>query len=211
MELTIGNVVKESVAKGLKNLIPLSVNALLWILTIWIPYFNIGTTIGLFVGIMTKIAKDEPLSFTEIFDKKYRKNIGEYILTLAFTSMGTLAGALFFFIPALVISMAWSLAIPLVIDKDYNPSEALSVSNKITYGYKWTMFGSYFILSLVLIVAFGILGSILGAIFGFLGTLVAIAGLAAVVSIMISAQSVVYNTLCNKLEAPLSNAEVINN
>ncbi|MFA7056599.1 MAG: hypothetical protein WC155_03445 [Candidatus Cloacimonadales bacterium] len=40
MELTIGNVVKESIDKGMKNLVPLSVNALLWILTFWIPCFD---------------------------------------------------------------------------------------------------------------------------------------------------------------------------
>lgn len=211
MELTVGNVVKQSIAKGMKNLVPLSVNALLWIVTLWIPYFNIGTTIGLFVGIMTKIAKDEPLSFTEIFDKKYRKNIGEFILTTAFCSMGISVGALFFFIPAIVISMAWSLAIPLVIDKEYNPSEALTISNKVTYGHKWTMFWSYFILSFVLFAVFGILSSILGMILGFLGGLIMIVGFAAVISIQISAQSVIYNTLSGNLNPQIDNVEVMNN
>lgn len=211
MELTIGNVVKESIAKGLKNLIPLLVNALLWILTLWIPYFNIGTTIGLFVGIMTKIAKDEPLSFTEIFDKKYRKNIGEFILTSAFCYLGEAVGALFFIIPSIVISVAWSLAIPLVIDKEYNPSEALTVSNNLTYGHKWTIFWSYFILSIVLFIAFGILSSILGMILGLLGALVKIVGLAAVISIQISAQSVIYNTLSSNLNPQNDNVEVMNN
>lgn len=202
MELTIGNVVKESIAKGMKNLVPLSVNALLWILTFWIPYFNIGTTIGLFVGIMTKIARDEPLSNTEIFDKKYRKNMGEFMITSGLCYMGISVGALFLFFPAIVISMAWSLAIPLVIDKDYNPSEAISLSNKLTYGHKWTMFGSYFILSLILGVGFAIVSAILGMLLGPLVILVAIAGLAAIVSIQISAQSYIYNALYQNSDSP---------
>ncbi len=204
MELTIGNVVKKSIEKGLKNLIPLTVNTILWILTIWIPYLNIGTTIGLYIGVMTKIARDEHLSNTEIFDKKYRKNIGEFIITASFCYMGIIVGLSFLFFPAIVIALAWSLAIPLVIDKDINPSEALTMSNKLTYGHKWTIFGSYFILNIVLIIAFGILSSILGSLLGFLGRLIMLIGLAAIVAIQISAQSVIYNTLTSKIGSPAS-------
>ncbi len=195
MELTVGNVIKESIAKGLKNFAPLAVNVLLWIVTFWIPYINIGTTIGLFVGIMTKIAKDEPLSMTEIFNEKYRKNFGEYIIVSSLMAMGIYVGMLFMVIPGIIIAIAWSLAVPLVIDKEINPSEAISLSNKLTYGHKWAIFGSQFLLGLIIYIAIAIVTAIVSMILGFLGALVGLAGFALMVSIMIAAQSVIYNSL----------------
>jgi uncharacterized membrane protein len=42
-------------------------------------------------------------------------------------------------IPGLIIGLAWSLAILLVIDKGKNPSEAITLSNTLTYGNKLKM------------------------------------------------------------------------
>lgn len=53
---------------------------------------------------------------------------------------GILAGALFCGFPAIVILISWSLAPMLVLDKGCNASEALTLSNKYTYGNKFLIF-----------------------------------------------------------------------
>lgn len=195
MELTIASIIKEGINKGIKYLLPLFVNVLLWGLTFWIPYLNVGTTIGLMVGVMTKMARGEELSMTEIFDPKYRKNMGEFFLTLGFINMGVFAGMLFFFIPGYVIAIAWSLAIPLVVDKGLNPTEALSKSNDLTYGKKWTIFLGLFLLYLAFVIAIFILVKIFGMIAGFLGGLVALVGLIGLQVSMVGAFSYIYGVL----------------
>jgi hypothetical protein len=57
--------------------------------------------------------------------------------------------ALFFMIiPGIIISIGWSLAIYILLDKGVAPGEAMIRSNKATYGYKWTIFGVSFLLGL---------------------------------------------------------------
>jgi hypothetical protein len=93
---------------------------------------------------------------TEIFDPKYRKYMGEFFLTSGLIGMGIGVGLVFFIIPGIVIALAWSLAILLVVDKGKNPTEAITMSNNCTYGYKKKIFGIYFsvcFLFLVIIVA----------------------------------------------------------
>jgi len=46
-KLAIGFTMKESFAIGIKNIGPILVNVLLWVLTVWIPYLNIGTTMSM--------------------------------------------------------------------------------------------------------------------------------------------------------------------
>lgn len=195
MELTMNNVIKESFTKGLKYVVPLFVNTLLWGLTVWIPYLNIGTTIGLLVGIMTKISRDEEVLMTEIFDPKYRKYMGEFFLTSGLLVMGIQVGTLFFVIPGIVIRTAWSLALPLVIDKNLNPTEALTKSNDLTYGKKWVIWGAPFVISLLLCVALWIVAYILGLIHPALAFLFVFFAIYFILSVMISAKAVIYGSL----------------
>ena len=153
-KLDVIGTIKEGFELWIKNVIPIGVNALLWILTCWIPYLNIGTTIGLFVGIITKLGKGETISMTEIFNPDYRKYMGEFLLTGGLMGMGIVFSGIFFFIPAIVISLAWGLAPLLVIDKGINPVESLAKSNNCTYGNKWRIFGIYFLFNLAFIILF---------------------------------------------------------
>jgi len=148
-KLDIVETLREGIDFSIKNIGPILVNLLLWVLTIWIPYLNVGTTIGLFVGIISKISREETVSYTEIFDPKYRKYMGEFFLTAGLVFIGTFIGIIFLIIPGIIISIAWSFALLLVIDKGKNPSEALALSNNITYGYKWRIFIINFIVSLI--------------------------------------------------------------
>ena len=161
--LEVGATIKEGIAIGTKNIGPILVNVLLWVLTVWIPYLNVGTTIGLMVGIVSKASKGEAIPFTEIFDGKYRKYMGEYFLTSGLVGVGVGIGMVFLVIPGIVIGLAWSLAVLLAIDKGKNPTEAITLSNNCTYGNKGRMFGVYFLVSLAI--------SIVGALFALIPVL----------------------------------------
>jgi len=141
----------------IKNIGQILVNLILWALTIWIPYLNIGTTIGIFSGIIAKLSKDEPISYTEIFDPRYRKYMGEYLLTVGLMSVGVLIGLIFLIIPAFVLSIAWGFALILVIDKEKSPTEAIKLSNTITYGNK----GRIFLVNVIVNVIFSVVQSVL--------------------------------------------------
>ena len=159
-KLAVIATIKDGIAIGAKNTGSILVNTLLWVLTVWIPYLNVGTTIGLTVGIVTKAAKGEAIPMTEIFDSRYRKYLGEYFLTSGLIWIGVSVGTVFLVIPGIVIGLAWSLAIVLVVDKGKNPTEALTLSNDCTYGYKKRIFGVYFLTSLVFSVAVMIIAGI---------------------------------------------------
>jgi hypothetical protein len=162
-KLAVVPTIKEGIAIGAKNLGPILVNVLLWVVTLWIPYLNVGTTIGLMVGIVTKAGKGEPIDMTDIFDPKYRKYRGEFFLSSGLVGLGVGAGAVFGIIPGIVISLAWSLTLLLVIDKGKNPTEAITLSNQCTYGYKRRMVGIYMLTGLAFFLVSLILMSIGGA------------------------------------------------
>ena len=157
-KLDVVATIKDGIQIGLRNILPILANVALWALTVWIPYLNVGTTIGLMVGIVSKASKGEAISITEIFDPKYRKYMGEFFLTSGLIGVGVGIGTAFFIIPGIIIGVAWSLSLLLVIDKGKNPTEALTISNNYTYGYKGRMVGIYivaclafFILQVILI------------------------------------------------------------
>ncbi|HVP18459.1 MAG TPA: hypothetical protein VMU36_05630 [Spirochaetia bacterium] len=154
-ELTVGSIIAGGFSKGFKNVIPFTVNIILWALTVWIPYLNIGTTIGM-ATIAVKMGGSKTISAVEIFNPVYRKRMGEYFLTAALVYLGVLAGLIFVVIPGLVLAIAWSLSLLLVVGKELNPLEAMNQSNKLTYGRKWTIFGGEAILAIIAYVVIGI-------------------------------------------------------
>lgn len=152
-KLAVVPTIKEGIAIGTKNIGPILVNVLLWALTIWIPYLNVGTTIGLSAGIVSKASRGEAIPMTEIFDPKYRKYMGEYFLAAGLIGVGVGIGTVFFIIPGIVIGIAWSLGILLLVDKGKNPTEAITMSNNLTYGYKGKMAGIYALICVLFTVA----------------------------------------------------------
>jgi len=193
-QLSVGLIIKQALAIGLKNAPSLLGAFVLWVLTIWIPYLNVGTTIGLF-GMAAKMGRGEVVSPTAIFAKEYRKQMGEFFLVMAFVMIGVYAGMVFVIIPGIVIGLAWSLAPLLVLDKGRNPTAALQESNDLTYGKKWTILFGNLVVSMIFVVAI--------AIFGVIGAKVhpAIGGLITVVLTILwgaasmAATAVVYSTL----------------
>ncbi|GHU07418.1 hypothetical protein FACS1894151_01720 [Spirochaetia bacterium] len=189
-KLKVVDLIKGGVELGLKSIVPILVNALLWLVTCWIPYLNIGTTIGLFVGIAAKVSKGEAVSMTEIFNPQYRKFMGEFFLTSGLIGIGAGIGFAFFIIPGIVISTAWSLALLFTVDKGKNPTEAISLSNKVTYGNKATIFCASFIVA----VAAGIVGGLL-ALIPLIGWLFALAVTILTTFVSIGIQAQIYRTL----------------
>lgn len=152
-KITVSGVLQEGVGIGLKNAASLFVAVLLWLLTFWIPYLNVGTTIALST-IPIELSKGKVVSPMFIFDAKYRKYMGEYFNLIGLMFLSIFPAMFFLIIPAYVIAIGWSLAVFILLDKAVSPSEAMILSNKATYGYKWTIF----FVNLALVLAFYILG-----------------------------------------------------
>ena len=80
--LTISEIIKNSFSLGLNNKGLIIGASILWALTAWIPYLNVGTTIG-FLGIIVSISKGDSVSATEIC------NSAELLLSLGSSSAVT--------------------------------------------------------------------------------------------------------------------------
>jgi hypothetical protein len=150
-DLSFTRIISQGFKIGFKNLFSIIGAIILWILTLWIPYLNIGTTIGLVIGIIIEMSKGNVISPTMIFDKIYRKRMGEFFLVCSLMDLGILPGFILGLIPGIVLSTAWSFAPILVLDKEIDPSKAIAESNRLTYGKKWNIFGVRFFLFVLLI------------------------------------------------------------
>ena len=148
-KLNIIATIKDGVAIALVNYLSLVLTAALYLLTVWIPYVNVGTTIAM-CSLPAEMAKGNILNPLFIFDGKYRKNMGEFFILMALMGGAILAGILFGIMPGIVISIAWSFATVLFVDKNLNALEALRESNSLTYGNKWRIFGAEFLVVICL-------------------------------------------------------------
>lgn len=188
-KISVMNVLSEGISLGMKNSVSLLVATVLWIVTIWIPYLNVGTTIAM-TTIPIELSKGKVISPVFIFDSKYRKFMGEYFTLLGLMAMAIIPAFFFMVIPAIVISIGWSLAMYILLDKGVAPGEAMVQSNKATYGYKWTIFGVQFVLGLI----YGILSAIFGLI-PILGVLLMLCLVIAYVIISMGCTAVIYRNL----------------
>jgi len=148
----------EALEIGIKNAPSIIGCVVLWLLTIWVPYINIGTTIAINM-LPIELAKGGVISPLSIFDAKYRKYMGEFLITAGLMVIPTFIATLFMIVPGIVLSLAWSLAYYFLFDKKKNPMEAISASNEATYGSKWTMF---FVLLLFVVAAYIVAGIFIG-------------------------------------------------
>ncbi len=166
-KLTIEGIIKDGIAIGLRNFFSILGVLILWVLTIWIPYVNVGTTIALSTLPMG-LSKGNVMSPLEIFDPKYRVKMGEFFVTTGLKMLAIIPAYLFLVVPAIILSLSWSLAMYLVIGHEKNPSEALTESNNLTDGHKWTMFFG----TAILVIAFMIVFYLFNLITPILGLLV---------------------------------------
>lgn len=167
--LDFGQTIKGAIQIGVKNSLTVILTAILYVVTVWIPYLNIGTTIAFFTVLPVKLAKGEGFSPAEIFDGKYREEMTNFFIVLGLYNAAIGFAFLLVFFPGLVVMYAWMLAAPLVINKGIKPIEALNVSYKATYGNKWTIFFAYLVLGIIIAVASLILAGI-AALFGLIAS-----------------------------------------
>lgn len=154
-KLNIIATIKDGVAIALVNYLSLVLTAALYLITIWVPYINVGTTIAM-CSLPAEMAKGHILNPLFIFDAKYRRNMGEFFILMALMMGAIWVGFLFGIIPGIVISVAWSFATVLFVDKDMSALDSLRESNRLTYGNKWRIFGAEFLIVLCLQIVVGI-------------------------------------------------------
>lgn len=160
-KLNVVATVKDGLAIALVNYLSLIAASVLYLITIWIPYLNVGTTIAM-CSLPAEMAKGNIVNPLFIFNPKYRRHMGEFFILITLMYGALLVGYLFGGIPGMVISIAWNYATVLFVDKDMPALEALRESNRITYGNKWRIFGAEALLAAVLCVATSIISGLFG-------------------------------------------------
>ena len=123
-KLDFGETLKDSVAIGVKNAPSVIAAVALWLITIGIPYLNVGPTIAITL-LPTQLAKGEIVNPLGIFDSKYRRYMGEFFITMGLMVFPIFIGVLFMVIPGIVLSIAWSLAYFFLFEKKKNPMQAI--------------------------------------------------------------------------------------
>ena len=154
-KLDFGETLKDSVAIGVKNAPSVIAAVALWLITIWIPYLNVGTTIAITL-LPTQLAKGEIVNPLGIFDSKYRRYMGEFLITWGLMLIPIYIATLFLVVPGIVLSLSWTLSFYFLLDKGKNPIEAIKASNDATYGSKWTMFFVILVFSIIMGIVYGI-------------------------------------------------------
>lgn len=152
-KLEFGRTLQDCITIGTKNLPSILLTVLLWFVTCWIPYLNVGTTIAL-ITLPMKLSRGEVINPTFIFDSVYRHQMGEFFLLAAVWVMGIAIGVLFGYIPGIVLSLAWSQAFFLLLDKRLNWAVCLTESNRLTMGYKLKMFLIKLVLGIIIFFAY---------------------------------------------------------
>lgn len=112
------------------------------------PYINVGTTIAITL-LPTQLAKGKIINPLSIFEGKYRRYMGEYFITMGLMIFPILIGVIFMFVPAIVLSIAWTLSYYFLIEKGKNPIQAIKASNDATYGSKWIMFAAKLVVGII--------------------------------------------------------------
>lgn len=204
VNFNVGEIIKEGFTIGMRNFGSIAVSYILWLLTIWIPYINVGTTIAI-MTLPLGLASNRDMGPVEIFDSKYRRQFGEFFLLLGLIFIGFVITLQFMVIPGLVLLLAWSQAPLILIDKKLNFSECLTVSNRITYGNKFNIFWvnliMFFILMIGYLVFLGLGGLGIAEGFGFLIVLYVILVVYFLfwVAFSLGVQAMIYKVLSQKI------------
>lgn len=199
----ISRIISLSFASALKNMASVFIAAVLWVLTCWIPVINVGTTIALFYGMPIELSKGGVMNPLSIFDGKYRKYMGEFFSLIGLMMLSIIPAMFFMIIPGIIISIGWTFAILLLVDKEMNPADAMTSSTKYTYGHKLTIFLSKLIVNVLAIVVAMILSSIAGAIdVGVISFIIFVLIVGLIVSIGVCTDGVLYQMFVRERQSP---------
>lgn len=104
----------------------------------------VAFTVGAIAQAATVVAVSElhlgrPTSVIDSYRRVKDSIVGVILLTFVMV-LGVGIGAMFLFIPGIVLGMMWSLAVPAVVLEDSSLLEAMSRSANLTEGYRWRVF-----------------------------------------------------------------------
>lgn len=191
---SVGVALSDGINIGIKNAASLIGSILLWILTAWIPYINVGTTIAM-CSLPAKLSKGGIVSPLFIFESRYRQNMGDFFLCAALMSMGLSVALCMMYVPFIIVSISWSLAMPVLVDKGVQATNALHISNCVTRGHKWALFGTGLVIAIsggfLLLIAFSLFLVKLAV----LGALLAFVIVVLLMAISVGCQAVAYREL----------------
>ena len=193
-KLDIMQTIKDGVRYGLKNFFPLLLMVILYMVTVWIPYLNVGTTIGLYKAVIG-IGRGETIDPTSIFAKENFHNLSGFFLLLGLLYIGTVVAMMFMLIPGIVMGIAWGFAIYFFLDKKVSPLKALRLSYDTTFGNKWRIF----FLGLICSLAIGIICGIFAAI-PKVGVVLCVIATLLCTAIMVAIEGVMYNFFSKKAD-----------
>ena len=198
--LSIESIIRNGMAIGMKNFVSLLLSGILYVLTIWIPYLNVGTTIAM-ATLPLKMSQGETISPGDIFDEKYRKNMGEFLLLMGLLYLIVLMGFMFMIIPGIVMSIAYGYSIYFLIDREISPTDALNLSNKRTYGHKWSIFIAKFVFILA--------AELVAFLFAYIWGPLALIPILLILPIVLGMEAHIYSQIRDENPSSSGNAEVL--
>lgn len=125
---------------------------ILFLLTLWVPYVNLGTLIALTL-LPVRLARDERIEALSIFRSEYRRRMGDFLLTAALKQAALALGTALLVIPGIVLALAWKPAYWCLAEHDKSPLEAIRAAEAATRGSKWRLFALLFAFTLCATVA----------------------------------------------------------
>ncbi|MBO4564991.1 MAG: hypothetical protein J5720_06130 [Bacteroidaceae bacterium] len=212
-------IIVQGVKLGISRFLTIFCSVVLWLLTIWIPYLNVGTTIAICTMPIALADNDKLAKPTYIFAEKYRKYMGDFFTLLGLLYLTLIPAYIFGVIPAIIIGIGWSMAFYILFDKHITPSDALLESTEKTYGHKMTIFLAFLLYNVGFAVIWGIIygivtliGVLVGSIVGTDSNAATAVGLLIGITIVILAilffavyqvgiigcQAVIYRKLCKE-------------
>ncbi|MBQ7222760.1 MAG: hypothetical protein IJS02_04775 [Bacteroidales bacterium] len=201
MKLDIMKTIKDGVKYGLNNFLPLLCTVILYLLTCWIPYLNVGTTIG-FYRIVIGIGRNQHIDPVSIFNKDNFQNLSGFFLLQGLVLVGTIAAAVFMLLPALIVGIAWGFAVYFYLDKGVSPLKSLQLSYDTTYGNKWRIFAVVLLACLAMSVV-----SALVALIPEVGKILSVVVSLLFSAVVVAINGVMYDFFSKKADSVLSGTQ----
>ena len=197
-KLDIIQTIGDGVRYGLKNFLPLLLTMLLYLVTIWIPWLNVGTTIGLYKAII-RVGRGESVDPAAIFDKKNFEGLSGFFLLFGLLHAGIMVATCFMIIPGIVMGIAWGFSLYFLIDKNVSPLKSLQLSYDATYGNKWRIFAVELLATILMFIIIGVL-----ALIPKVGFILVILATVTCSAIVVAIEGVMYDFFSKKADAILA-------
>ena len=177
--------IKDGAIFGFKNFPSILVAVVLYVLTCWIPWLNVGTTVGM-CKIVIELSKGKVVDPTILFKSENWDNLGNLFLFLGLAAMGLTAATVFMAIPGIILSIAWSFAIYFLVDRKMKPVEALELSYKATKGEKWRIVAIHVLATIAVTIVCTLFGLVpkVGAVLAVIAGILCVAIILAIESVM---------------------------